>query len=102
MMSAYKQAAPVRQKGLHLYLIQSAVTEAVKIGRSSDPHKRLRELQTGSPHRLTLLAVFDGKGDLEPSLHQRLDRWRLKMKGEWFSPECLAHLPDWIQMKLQT
>lgn len=95
---------PPRQKGtpgLHLYIIQSRVTGAVKIGRSSHPTKRLHELQTGSPYQLRLLATFDNKGDLELTLHQSLRKWRLRMeKGEWFHPDCLPNLPDWIYEQL--
>ena len=86
--------------GLHLYIIQSNITGAVKIGRSNHPEKRLLELQTGSPYKLKLLASFDGKGDLEPVLHRTMDRWRLKIKGEWFHHDCLTNLPDWIYEKL--
>ena len=86
--------------GLHLYVIQSDVTGAVKIGRSSNPEKRLLELQTGSPYRLRLLASFLEKGEEEPILHRAMDRWRLKIKGEWFHHECLPNLPDWVYDKL--
>lgn len=33
-------------------------------------------------------------------LHQSVDRFRLKIKGEWFAPECLPNLPDWVYEKL--
>ena len=104
MISTWTPPARVPAKrapaGLSLYIIQSNVTGAVKIGRSSNPEKRLLELQTGSPHRLRLLASFEGRGDAELMLHQSVDRFRLKIKGEWFAPECLPNLPDWVYEKL--
>lgn len=87
-------------RGAHLYVIQSNVTGAVKIGRSTHPETRLLELQTGSPYKLRLLAHFEGKGDMEPVLHRELDRFRLKIKGEWFHHDCLPNLPDWVYEKL--
>lgn len=86
--------------GLHLYIIQSNITGAVKIGRSNHPKRRMEELQTGSPHKLRILAVYENRGNEEPVLHQLVDRFRLKTKGEWFSPCCLTELPDWVYERL--
>jgi hypothetical protein len=85
----------------HLYVIQSYVTGAVKIGRSSTPDKRLKSLQTGSPYELRLVAVYEGKGHLELEIHKKLIRFQVSfMRGEWFSPECLPNLPNWMYAKL--
>lgn len=105
MISTRLPAVPTKGRdphpGRHLYVIQSAITGAVKIGRSSDPEKRLQELQTGSPHKLRLLAFYEGKGDMEKFLHRMVNRYRLRVeKGEWFSEECLPNLPEWIYEKL--
>lgn len=86
--------------GQHLYIIQSSVTGAVKIGRSSSPEKRLLELQTGSPYRLRLLAIYEYKGDAESRLHKLVEKFRLKINGEWFHPDCLPNLPEWVYEKL--
>ena len=87
--------------GRHLYVIQSDKTGAVKIGRSSDPEKRLLQLQTGSPHKLQILATYEGKGDEEKFLHRTVNRFRLRVqKGEWFKHECLTNLPEWVYEKL--
>lgn len=90
----------MNHRGRDLYIIQSYVTGAVKIGRSGDVEARLRQLQTGSPHRLKLLASFEGKGGLEKNIHERVSKHRLHMQGEWFHHECLTDLPDWIYEKL--
>ena len=43
----------------------SCATERVKIGVAADPRKRLRELQVGSPHELTLahMQAYGERGD---------------------------------------
>ena len=83
--------------GRHLYIIQSDVTGAVKIGRSSNPVNRLAKLQTGSPHTLRLLAVCEGRGDTERDIHRIVATYRLRVeKGEWFHHRCLPNLPIWI------
>ena len=41
-----------------LYIIQSDVSGNIKIGRSKDPQKRLKQLQTGNPNKLKLIAEF--------------------------------------------
>ena len=46
----------------NLYIIQSDVTGMIKIGRSKDPQKRLKQLQTGNPNKLKLIAEFKGEG----------------------------------------
>ncbi|MFJ8855661.1 GIY-YIG nuclease family protein [Streptomyces sp. NPDC102437] len=65
-----------------VYLIGSAASTLVKIGWSDNPERRLRDLQTGSPLPLQLLAVFEGGAVVEAKLHRRFaDKRR---HGEWF------------------
>lgn len=56
--------------------------EYTKIGVADDPHKRLRELQTGNARELTLICSIDGSYELERKLHKVLGNWRVL--GEWF------------------
>lgn len=56
--------------------------DPVKIGWSGTPEKRLKELQTGSPHLLRLLDRHPGPDDLETFLHDRFAP--LRLHGEWF------------------
>lgn len=80
--------------GAHLYIIQSHTTGAFKIGRSSDPERRLQEIQVGSPFRCRLILVLPNQGHLEKTLHQQLKNfWS---QGEWFLEPGLASLPDAI------
>ena len=62
------------------YLIRAEGTHLVKIGKSRDPNKRLKTLQTGSPHRLVIERVWDS--DVEAELHAMWSHRRTQ--GEWF------------------
>ena len=83
----------------NLYIIQSDLTGMIKIGRSKDPVKRLRQLQTGNPNKLKLIASFDGEGWKEKILHERLEKFRLE--GEWFSYDCVGSIPVSIYEKIE-
>ena len=62
----------------HLYVIQSDVTGAIKIGISKNPKNRLRQLQTGSPY------------------NESLKPYKQSCKGEWFDFDCTGSFPDWL------
>ena len=83
----------------NLYIIQSDLTGMIKIGRSKDPAKRLKQLQTGNPNKLKLIACFEGEGWKEKILHERLEKFRLQ--GEWFSYSCVGSIPDNIYEKIK-
>ena len=68
--------------GGYTYFIQAGDDGPIKIGRASDVHRRLKELQTASHERLRLLAVI--RGDHERSMHKFCGDSRLH--GEWFRP----------------
>jgi hypothetical protein len=60
----------------------------VKIGISASPPARLRELQTGSPHKLAVVfcALLDSRARasrMERMLHEDAAEWA--MSGEWFN-----------------
>lgn len=74
-----------------------ARTGAVKIGRSSDPERRLKELQTSCPHELRIILVLNDQGHLEKSLHKALHEYRtIRGNQEWFREAGLPSLPPWI------
>lgn len=80
-----------------LYIIQSDVTGAIKVGRSKDPHGRLKALQTGCPYRLRLILLAPGCGPQERHIHSLMQRhkiWSSPTVGEWFAYEALPELPD--------
>lgn len=83
----------------HLYIIQSDVTGAIKIGISKNPQKRLKQLQTGSPYTLRIMLVLENKAHLEKYLHNKLKPYiysKYTCKGEWFEFACSGELPEWI------
>jgi hypothetical protein len=67
--------------GMHLYVAQSACG-LVKIGRSTNPNRRVAGMQTGSGQRIKLVVVRKRGGPDEWGIHQALARHRLH--GEWF------------------
>ena len=70
-----------------VYFIATPGGKAVKIGVAVSPLKRLGDLQTGSPERLTLLGVLPGGVRLEKELHVRFAQHRLL--GEWYDGKIL-------------
>jgi Meiotically up-regulated gene 113 len=64
------------------YLYFARCGDAVKIGVSDNPERRLREMQTGSPGMIVLLAVIKNAGHSELDCHRRLAH--LHITGEWF------------------
>jgi hypothetical protein len=59
----------------------------IKIGSSSNPEKRLRRLQTGSPYKLTLLGTVKCKSpaharSIEKYAHNIF--YKQRRNGEWF------------------
>jgi len=86
--------------GKDLYIIQSRVTGAVKVGRSDDPERRLSQLQTGSAHTLKIILTLTDGGSLERSVHGCLRKYKTRnMSGEWFHEEALGSVPDPIWEK---
>jgi hypothetical protein len=54
-----------------------------KIGTTrNDPHLRLKQMQTGNPHELTLMAAIPGGEAVEVALHEEFANKRVR--GEWF------------------
>ena len=80
----------------HLYIIQSDITGAIKIGRSKDVQKRLKQLQTGNPYKLKLILELKHQGYIEKQLHRLLKEKKCKCKGEWFDFMATGYLPDEI------
>ena len=81
-------------KGCSVYVMQDADSR-IKIGKSVEPAKRLKSIQTGQGRKVSLIREYqfpneDAAFTVESSLHRRLSRFRLM--GEWFSPEALPRL----------
>ena len=69
-----------------IYFIQAGENGPIKIGRSNDVEKRLKQLQTASAEKLKILWVYDADNDKETEieLHEELKSERIN--GEWFKP----------------
>lgn len=80
----YSLFSSTAEKG-RVYLIRAAETGHYKIGYTSgDPIQRLTKLQTGNPHRLTIVGDFPCAGKFtEKLLHDFFAKSRLS--GEWFN-----------------
>lgn len=68
-----------------IYFILDERANNVKIGYSHEPENRLRQLQTGSPSKLIMLAVIPGTITEERALHLMFHEYR--EVGEWFRYE---------------
>ncbi len=76
------------------YAIKNTRTKSVKIGYSVTPEDRLKTLQTGNEDELEMVAFFP-HGDLqfEGRLHEILDGYNERIRGEWFRgpvTDCMA------------
>jgi hypothetical protein len=71
--------APYRK----VYFVRHLDTGAIKIGRSSDPVRRLRQLHAAFGGRMELIGYVDG-AITETTLIRHLSRWSLGK--EWFQP----------------
>ncbi|MBW4465046.1 MAG: GIY-YIG nuclease family protein [Pegethrix bostrychoides GSE-TBD4-15B] len=79
-----------------LYLIgyREAGIYHIKIGIAANPLRRLKQLQTGNGHRLSVLKAIDcvAPRRVELGLHRQFSHYR--KSGEWFelTAPVLAHL----------
>lgn len=68
-----------------VYVLKHPTLDAVKIGFTDNLKRRLRAYQTHAPPGTALLATIPlGTRDTERRLHERLRRYRLSRRGEWF------------------
>lgn len=74
----------------YVYFIRSE--DAVKVGTSRNPQRRLAVMQTAHPGKLEIAALRVGDSKMEREYHRRFAPFRLR--GEWFSPapEILAEI----------
>ncbi len=67
-------------EGKDLYMVRCG--PYVKIGTSSDVHRRLRKMQPDNPHPLELVGHWPGEGHREQHWHNELKH--LHERGEWY------------------
>jgi hypothetical protein len=73
-----------------IYFIKDTASQAIKIGYSATPKKRLAGLQTGNAHKLVLLGSVPGKPDEEQAFHGKFAQHRLE--GEWFKGDIIEEV----------
>jgi hypothetical protein len=77
-----------------VYAIKNTRTRSIKIGFSTSPDERLKTLQTANEAELELVAFFEnGTLQFEDRLHQILDGYEERVRGEWFHgpvTDCVA------------
>ena len=74
-------------RGKDLYILQMEMTGDIKVGRSKHVHQRIKELQTGCPHRLRLILHAPDEGHRERDIHRMMGGRHLRRNGEWFDVE---------------
>ncbi len=79
----------------HLYFIQDQSSKDIKIGRTSNINRRLKEIKTGSNRTYTLLYAFNNLGHLEKDMHYALSKYRIQY--EWFSEDCLEKALSFLE-----
>ena len=79
---------------MYVYFLRARGTpKRIKIGKAKDPIERMRALQTGCPHKITLAGAIKCKDDsqalrVEKALHAVFADKR--KQGEWF------HCTDYV------
>ena len=68
---------------MDLYIATRDDHTALKIGRSSTPHDRVKQLSKGHIFDTHLLALFENKGPMERFVHEELHEHRIN-NTEWF------------------
>lgn len=82
-----------RSRDVHGFVYFIRAGDAIKIGFSIHPIKRVDELQIGNPEELELLGAFGGTERDEKALHA--DFSHLEIRSEWFRAE--QELLDFIE-----
>jgi hypothetical protein len=78
-----------------IYVIRNDSANAVKIGFSTSPLRRLAQLQTASPSPLWIVAMIYSSQAFETLLHNSFgDR---RMSGEWFD-DSDGHVSEIVKL----
>lgn len=75
----------------YVCVVASLDPDAIRIGWSIDPWRRLGELQAGCPQRLGILGCVLAPTGAKYAMHEKFAEWRID-GSEWFSvPEHRWH-----------
>lgn len=92
-----QKAKRIRSKN-RVYFIREGLSGPIKIGLSSQPEKRLVNLQVANPYLLRVLGTVPGSKADENLLHARFEH--LHLQGEWYEAE--QELLDFIDKLLNS
>ena len=92
-----KLKTKVSNKKGYVYIIGNLDENICKIGFSENPNRRLPEIQTGCPHQLKIILLFEAEKYTETLLHHKYSKYR--MVGEWFKIE--GKLKDSIEKHIE-
>lgn len=73
----------------YIYIISNDLGY-IKVGVSKNPNRRVKQLQTGNEHKLTLLFMEEFRCErkhllcIEKEIHKNLKQMATKCVGEWF------------------
>lgn len=81
-LMALNSIKPIESKPIlwKTYVFKDMDSDFIKIGKSKEPHKRLKTLSLSSGRRLSQIFLFDG--DIEYHMHNVFSEFR--KNGEWF------------------
>lgn len=73
----------------YLYIMQNGVRNEYKIGRTKNLDRRHGQLQTGCPHELRVIKVWQHYNhkkvvDYETTIHRFYKHKRIRENGEWY------------------
>lgn len=69
----------------HVYFFATHDRRFIKIGWSSDIHRRFKDIQASHPEPLAFLGAIEGARDVETAWHQ--SHRSLRVAGEWFTAD---------------
>lgn len=75
-----------------IYFIGKNWRGPVKIGFSTNPQKRLEQIQTGNPYKMRILYLAVGSFYMEKRLHKLFKKHRYQ--GEWFEGKVIKEFLD--------
>jgi hypothetical protein len=82
----------IERETYFVYFLQAKTGGPIKIGRSKNPHQRIKAHRTTAGIELVVLGIVDGMKDTEQEIHNKFAH--LRQIGEMFSPE--KELLDYI------
>lgn len=79
---------------LFVYAMRDEISGNIKIGVSKNPSLRLKQLQTGCPGRLSIVACRRSVGGFCEELEIHKMNAKIGIRGEWFGPAATLEGPS--------